>query len=41
MPDPGEVMGIPEASMCMSHRSIKPDGPVTQKLAAFARPAGP
>ncbi len=38
MPDPGELMGIPEAAKCMScHRSIKTDSPAIQKLARFAR----
>jgi hypothetical protein len=38
MPDPGEMMGIPEAPRCMTcHRSIKKDSAAIQKLAAFAR----
>lgn len=37
MPDPGEMMGIPAASKCMScHQSIKKDSPSIQKLAGFA-----
>jgi hypothetical protein len=42
MPDPGEMMGIPEASKCMTcHRSIKKDSSAIQKLAAFARAGRP
>jgi hypothetical protein len=38
MPDPGEIMGIPEGSKCMTcHGSIKKDSPAIQKLATFAR----
>lgn len=38
MPDPGEVMGIPQAPKCMTcHRTVKPDSPAIQKLAAFDR----
>lgn len=37
-PDPGDFMGIPEASVCMNcHRSIKADSPAIQKLAGFAK----
>jgi Cytochrome c7 and related cytochrome c len=37
MPDPGEIMGISDASRCMTcHVSIKKDSPAIQKLAAFA-----
>ncbi len=36
-PDPGESMGIAEASVCMQcHSSIKADSPSIQKLASFA-----
>ncbi len=42
MPDPGEIMGIPEAAQCMNcHRSIKKDSPAIQRLAAFARDGRP
>ena len=35
--DPGESMGIAEASVCMQcHSSIKTDSPAIQKLASFA-----
>jgi hypothetical protein len=38
MADPGEMMGLPEASKCLTcHRSIKQDSPAIQKLAVFAR----
>ncbi len=38
MPDPGEIMGIPAASKCMTcHQAVKKDSPAIQKLAAFAR----
>jgi hypothetical protein len=37
-PDPGEVMRIAAASVCMScHSAIKTDSPAIQKLAAFAK----
>ena len=37
MPDPGELMGIPAVSKCMTcHQSVKKDSPAIQKLAAFA-----
>jgi hypothetical protein len=37
MPDPGEMMGIPAVSKCMTcHQSVKKDSPAIQKLAAFA-----
>jgi hypothetical protein len=36
-PDPGESMGIAEASVCMQcHSSIKADSPSIQKLAGYA-----
>jgi len=36
-PDPGESMGIAQASVCMQcHSSIKADSPSIQKLAGFA-----
>jgi hypothetical protein len=36
-PEPGEQMGIAEASVCMQcHSSIKTDSPAIQKLASFA-----
>jgi hypothetical protein len=36
-PDPGEVMGIPQAPVCMGcHVSIKKDSPAIQKLAGYA-----
>jgi len=42
MPDPGEIMGIPEASECMiCHVSIKKESASIQKLAAFARAGRP
>jgi hypothetical protein len=42
MTDPGEMMGIPEASKCMTcHVSIKKDSPAIQKLAAFANAGRP
>lgn len=38
MPEPGEMMGIPEAKVCMGcHQSVKTDSPHIQKLAAFAK----
>ncbi len=38
MPDPGEMMGVPAASKCMTcHQSVKKDSPAIQKLASFAR----
>jgi len=37
-PDPGEVMKIAAASVCMQcHSSIKADSPAIQKLASFAK----
>ena len=37
-PDPGEIMKIAAASVCMQcHSSIKTDSPHIQKLAAFAK----
>jgi hypothetical protein len=37
-PDPGEVMRIAAASVCMQcHSAIKTDSPAIQKLAAFAK----
>ncbi|MBM3725375.1 MAG: cytochrome c3 family protein [Acidobacteria bacterium] len=37
-PDPGEVMGIPKASVCMGcHQTVKKDSPHIQKLATFAQ----
>src|SRR5581483_6021799 len=36
-PDPGESMGIAQASVCMQcHSAIKTDSPAIQKLASFA-----
>ena len=36
MPDPGEMMGIPAATKCMScHASVKKDSPAIQKLAGL------
>jgi hypothetical protein len=36
-PDPGESMGIPEASVCMQcHSTIKKESPAIQKLASYA-----
>ena len=36
-PDPGEMMGIAAASVCMQcHSSIKTESPAIQKLASFA-----
>jgi hypothetical protein len=36
-PEPGELMGIAEASVCMQcHSTIKADSPAIQKLAGFA-----
>jgi c(7)-type cytochrome triheme protein len=41
-PDPGEVMGFPAESLCMScHRTIKADSPNIQKVAAAAREKQP
>jgi hypothetical protein len=38
MPNPGEVINIPEAAKCMAcHQSVKTDSPAIQKLAAFAK----
>jgi hypothetical protein len=38
MPDPGEIMTIPEPGKCLScHRTVKTDSPAIQKLAGFAR----
>jgi c(7)-type cytochrome triheme protein len=37
-PDPGDLMGFPAASLCMScHQTIKADSPPIQKIAAAAR----
>jgi hypothetical protein len=37
MPEPGELMGIPQAATCMTcHRAVKNDSPAIRKLAAFA-----
>jgi len=37
MPDPGEMMGIPAASKCMTcHQTVKKDSPAIQKLASYA-----
>src|SRR5437879_1898897 len=37
-PDPGEVMGFPAESLCMScHRTVRADSPNIQKVAAAAR----
>lgn len=37
-PEPGELMGIPAATVCMGcHQSIKTDSPHIQKLAGFAQ----
>lgn len=36
-PDPGEMMGIPAATVCMScHQSVKKESPHIEKLAGFA-----
>src|SRR5260370_7261600 len=36
-PRPGEMMGIPAASKCMTcHQTVRKDSPAIQKLAAFA-----
>jgi hypothetical protein len=36
--DPGEIMGIPQAAVCMQcHSSVKTDSPAIQKLADFAK----
>ncbi len=36
--DPGEIMGIPQASTCMQcHSSVKTDSPAIQKLADYAK----
>ena len=36
--DPGEVMGIPQAQVCMQcHSSVKTDSPAIQKLTEFAK----
>ena len=41
-PDPGEVMGFPSESLCMScHRTVKADSPNIQKVAAGAREKQP
>ncbi|HUS06326.1 MAG TPA: cytochrome c3 family protein [Bryobacteraceae bacterium] len=41
-PDPGELMGIPASSKCMTcHSTIKKDSPEIQKLAASARDKKP
>ncbi|MCC6368439.1 MAG: cytochrome c3 family protein [Bryobacterales bacterium] len=35
-PDPGELMGFPATSVCMTcHQTVKKDSPQIQKLAAF------
>lgn len=40
--DPGEMMGIPQASTCMKcHASVKTDSPEIQKVAEFAKSARP
>lgn len=40
--DPGEVMGLPAESICMScHQTIKADSPHIQKVAAVAREKKP
>ncbi len=37
-PDPGESMGFPPETFCMTcHQAIKPDSPAIQKLAAAAK----
>ena len=37
MPEPGELMGIPQAATCMTcHRAVKNDSAAIRKLAAFA-----
>ena len=37
MPDPGEMMGIPAVTKCMTcHQTVKKESPAIQKLAAFA-----
>jgi len=42
MPDPGEMMGIPDAPRCMAcHQTVKPDSSAIQKLAGFARDKRP
>jgi hypothetical protein len=42
MPDPGDAMGIPAASKCMTcHQTVKKDSPAIQKLAGFARDKQP
>ena len=36
MPDPGEMMGIPAVSKCMTcHQAVKKDSPAIQKLSFF------
>lgn len=41
-PDPGDAMGIPTSSKCMTcHQTIKKDSPAIQKLAAFDRDKQP
>jgi Cytochrome c7 and related cytochrome c len=36
--DPGEIMGIPQAGVCMQcHSSVKTDSPAIQKLTEFAK----
>jgi c(7)-type cytochrome triheme protein len=41
-PDPGEAMGFPAESFCMScHRAIKADSPHIQKLATAAKEKQP
>lgn len=40
--DPGELMGIPQASVCMKcHASVKTDSPAIQKLAESAKSGQP
>src|ERR1700690_3350746 len=42
MADPGDAMGIPEASKCMTcHQTVKKDSPAIPKLAVFARDKQP
>jgi c(7)-type cytochrome triheme protein len=41
-PDPGEVMGYPAESFCMTcHQAVKPGSPHIQKLAAAAKEKKP
>jgi hypothetical protein len=40
--DPGETMGLPPVSVCMTcHSSVKTDSPAIQKLAEFAKAGRP